>query len=308
MPQYRVLRPVRIGAATILALALAAAGVSGQRAAPAARRWFPRVPLFPAAVADPTEPRFAGALMHTDILGQRPREREPFLLDPTAASGGEVQAVVSLGGTYPIVQWPVGSGWMGIGGQVGSVTRFRIERLSRDEFSSDWMVALPIEVASEKWAGRFRIIHRSSHLGDEFLQNNEARRIELGGDGLDLYVARRVGGLYGYAGAEWIFYSETEPLLVDFGRGDNAMLQAGVAGEWPLGAATSRWSVVAAGDWQSWRRTEWGSTLSGLAGARLRAGARYAQLALRATRGPSAVGEFFRTPETLWGLELTVNP
>lgn len=307
MPPRRTFRPVLAGVATIVFLA-GAARLSAQGGTSAPRRWFPRVPLFPAATADPMEPRFAGALIHTNILGQQPRERDPFLLDATARSGGEVQALVSLGGTYPILQWPVGAGWMGIGGQVGSVTRFRIERQSRDEFSSDWMVALPIEAASGPWAARFRIIHRSSHLGDEFLQNNQARRIELGGDGVDLYVARRVGGLSGYAGAEWIFYSETDKSLVDGGRMDNSMVQAGLTGEWPLDPSNPRWNIVAAADWQSWRRTKWQSTISGLAGARFRAGTRSAMLTLVATRGPSAVGEFFRTPETVWGLELTVNP
>ena len=56
-------------------------------------------------------------------------------------------------------------------GQASVNGRFRIELSSRDDMGQDWMVAFPLEMSWKQWSGRFRALHRSSHLGDEFFEH-----------------------------------------------------------------------------------------------------------------------------------------
>lgn len=272
-------------------------------------RWFPREHAFQQILADPHEPRLAGALVDTDILSHTPRERPPFALPDSAASAHEVDAVVNLGEEFAAARlrkWDDGE--MTLGLEVGVRALFRIEQLSRDLAASDWMVAAPLELRRGPWAYRWRLIHRSSHLGDELMQNNGAQRIELGGDGLDFTGARRFGPLRAYAGGEWIFYSETDRDVLSPDRPDRWQAQAGFDGEWHPPGASPRFGVVAGLDWQSVQRTRWGSAWSAVGGIRLDDGAgRSGRLIARYFHGPSPMGEFFLTHETYWGLELSLD-
>lgn len=291
-------------------LVVGAAPVAGQAQGPDGHvHWFPRRRLFPAAVADPAEPRFAGGFIRTDLLAQKPRERPDFLLDPEIQSGGEVMALVHVGGAFSLLQLDAGTGRVGIGLELGDAVRFRIERDSRDELATDWVVALPIEGAWGPWAARFRLIHRSSHLGDEFLLNNSARRIEIGGDGVDLYASRRLGPLRAYAGGEWVFYSEIDRSeLPGVRERDHAQAQAGLEGEWRPWRAGSPWRLVGGVDWQAASRTRWRGQTALAAGIRLAGADRSITLLARAFHGASTAGEFFLTPETFYGVELEVRP
>ena len=76
------------------------------------------------------------------------------------------------------------------------------------------------EMQHKAWSGRAAIIHRSSHLGDEFIEMTGAERIEFGSEQLDLLAAYDVAGIARvYGGGSWIFrsYLGWEPQLVALG-------------------------------------------------------------------------------------------
>ncbi len=288
------------------ALPLAGQEAPDPASPPAHVAWFPREPLFRSPLAGPHSPRFAGAFIVTNILSQDSPERAPFTVN--APSERELMAVVNLGGTYPIVRGPWGRGTVEFGGQVGMDTRFRMKLPQKDMFSADWMVAGYLSTAQGPWGVRARAIHRSSHMGDQFLQATGAHRIQLGNDGFDLYGSRLLGPLRLYAGGEWIAYTDTDPLALAPGQSDRFQAQAGLDADWHAWPHSPQWSIVGGLDWQSAQRTAWRSSFAAEAGVRFAHGDRSARLVLRGFDGASEVYQFFRTHEKFFGLELVVKP
>jgi len=261
-------------------------------------------------MAEPHAPRFAGAFVITNItrpeVGQNPAERGPF--DINEPANWELMAIVNLGGTYPIYRAPSEGGTIELGGQVGMDTRFRMKLPQKDMFSADWMVDAYISRTQGPWGMRVRAIHRSSHMGDQFLQATGAHRIQLGNDGFDIQGFHFFGPLRAYAGGEFIAYSETDPIVIAPGESDRFQVQAGFDADWPAFAHHPEWSIVGGVDWQSAQRTAWLTSLAAEAGVQFRHRDRSARLVLRAFNGASEVYQFFRTSETFFGLELVVKP
>jgi hypothetical protein len=252
----------------------------------------------------------AGALLRTDLLASRGPERPSFTLSDQAEADREIQAAVMVGATIPLLQlahWK--GGGLVLAGQGGVTARFRIERPSRDDLGQDWLVALPLEVRHDDVSGRVRVGHRSAHLGDEFAADTDARRIEYGHEFLELIVARDLPELGGrlYGGGAWIFRSNTdaEPVLLDAGRSDRAVLQAGIE---VSSAAAGPVQLVAGLDWQAAERTEWRSRFAAAAGASYERGTRRVRILARYYDGRSAMGQFFATPERYWGIETVIQP
>ena len=295
--------------ALALALAFGAAGkLTGQESQGAV--WFPRQPQFASPVADPHAPRFGGAFVVTDIArpeaGVNPLERGPY--DVNKPSSQELMAIVNLGGSYPIYRGPWENGTLEVAGEVGMDTRFRMKLPQKDMFSADWMVAGAVSSMQGPWGWRVRAVHRSSHMGDQFLQATGAHRIQLGNDGLDLYGSRQLGPLRAYAGGEFIAYTETDPIVIAPGQGDRWQAQAGMDADWRPSPSRPDWSLVGGIDLQSAQRTDWKPSVAAEAGLRFNHGDRSARLVLRGFTGASEVYQFFRTTEHFFGLELVVMP
>lgn len=266
----------------------------------------PGIRYFMDPLADPFEPRLSIALVSTDILRTQGPER-PTFTRPTDTR--EVQAAVSIGATVPmfrVAQWS--NGGIVIAAQAGVNARFRIERPSRDDFGQDWLVAMPIEIEWDDLSARIRLTHRSSHLGDEFSKSSGATRIEFGGESLDGLIATRMRGIRVYAGGGWIFHSNTDntAVLMTADRPDRFFVQAGADFRWEPWR-NELFDVVGGVDYQSAERTEWEETIGLALGVRLRAGNRGLRLGLRYLTGNSALGQFFLTPEEVFGLEFRVD-
>lgn len=283
------------------------AAVSAQ--ADSGARLLPQVRYFEGPFADPIEPRFSIGLIVTDVLSRRGRERDAFVLPDAEDARTDWQASAALGGTIPLWR-PLNrpEGGIVVAGQAGVFGRFRIELPSRDDLGQDWIVAMPIEMAWNNWSGRFRISHRSSHLGDEFVQASGATRIEFGGEAVDAlaaYSVSRIGRFY--AGGAWIFRSYTDhlPVLREDGVRDRFVLQLGGDGRWDIGPRHV--NLIAGIDWQSAERTRWKGALGVAGGLEVRYGRRALGLVLRYFEGVSSMGEFFLTPEEFWSLELTAD-
>lgn len=267
----------------------------------------PRVRYFASPTADPIEPRFGIGLIMTDVLAEPGTERAPFELAGDARS--DWQAAAAIGGTLPFwrpATWP--GGGIAVGAQAGVFARFRIELPSRDDLGQDWLVAMPIEAAWNNWSGRLRISHRSAHLGDEFVEETDADRIEFGGesiDGLVAYEFPRLARVYG--GGGWIFRSNTDDtsVLQDSGTQDRFVVQLGADGRWDVGSPYVH--ALAGVDWQAAERTGWVRALALAGGLGIDVGDRSLDLMLRYFDGPSSMGQFFVTPETFWSLELVAS-
>ncbi len=272
-------------------------------------RFMPGSSHFAPLIADPLEPRFTLGLLRTNLLERQGPERPPFFVTPDDHT--EVVAAVGIGMAFPFVAlktWE--DGGINLTGHVGVFSRFRIENPSRDDMGQDWVVGGGIEVLKDQLAGRVRIHHRSSHLGDEFTQSTTAQRIEFGGEALEGVVSYRDRtGVRLYGGGSFIFHSNTgsTAILQTLDRRDRFTAQAGADGEW------YRWSGGHVGvhggiDVQTAQRTDWQRAVSALGGVAFRrenrANARELRLSMRYFSGPSPMGEFFLTKENYFHFEL----
>jgi len=273
------------------------------------RSFFPGVHYFESPVADLREPRMAGALIGTDLLSTASAQERPHFEFPAGDDTSlDVQGLVALGTNLPVWR-PVATSRGGVllGFQVGVHARFRLERPSRDEVGTDWIVALPLELAYRRWSARVRLLHRSAHLGDELAEKTGAERIEYSHEAVDALAAYRFGNAVRvYGGGTYVFRSvtESERRLALRGFRDAASVQAGLEAALPLPGDGGLAPLVAV-DWQRAQRTGWDDEVSAAVGVTTRAGGRAFSLLLRYFNGPSTMGEFFLTPESFWGLEFT---
>lgn len=192
-----------LGGALLLAL-LAAPEASDCRffdqvptsSAAAGARWLERDALFRPLTAHPKEPRISAAALPTRTLG-RP-------------GSGRVMGWVSAGGAWSIGGWRSGRGCDGVSfGVDGAVhAQFDLGTPSRGLANADYEVALPITWRSGHWSGRVRVLHQSSHLGDEYLlAHPEVQRINLSFEAVEALVAVDVERFRAYAGGGLILRS-----------------------------------------------------------------------------------------------------
>jgi hypothetical protein len=277
--------------------------------AAAAQQWLPEVRHFRMPLADPMSPRIAASLMSTNLLATRGPERPPFELGGSAGVTREVVAAVGIGAVFPLVQlatWSGGGVQLVVDGRV--FARFRIEKPQRDDMGQDWWVGGGFEFADGPWSGRALIMHRSSHLGDEFMVDTGAERIEFGSEQLDVMGAYLVPGVARvYAGGSLIFrsYLGREQRLLDLGVRDRAVMQAGFDHEWHPWR-DPRFIVHAGLDVHAAERTEWRRGVAAALGVGVRA-KRALRLTLRGYDGMSMMGEFFLTRERYGALELSAH-
>ena len=271
--------------------------------------FLPRVRYFRTPIADPMATRISVGLLSTNLLESQGGERPEFDVPDPEDSAHDVTAAVSVGAVFPLFhlkEWE--GGGLTLVSEFKVFSRFRIEYPSRDDMGQDWYVGGGVELRRNEFSGKANIIHRSSHIGDEFSLLTGAQRIEFGSEQLDLVASYDAPGmLRTYLGATWIFrsYLAWEPLLQDLDISDRAVLQIGADREWsPFD--DKRLTVYAGVDIHAAERTEWDAGYAAAAGFGLR-NERSLRLMLRAYDGPSMMGEFFLTPERYWTLELVAE-
>lgn len=128
--------------------------------------------LFSELVADPRWPRFAAtAQFYQD--------------DPELDTVGSAD----FGATLPLYGWrALGGEWqIGVQGAVFSI--FDLEAESFDLINSDFLAGIPLSARFGRFTGQFRLIHQSSHLGDEFVLRNRAERINLSFEAADFLLS-----------------------------------------------------------------------------------------------------------------------
>ena len=272
--------------------------------------WFPDAEYFSRPTASVREPTFAVGVLWSDVFRDRAdrAERPPFALQGGSGLETDVQGEAALGGNVRIwqpAQWAGGGLTLGI--QAGVFGRFRLEVSGNDLVASDWIVALPAEIARGPWSGRLSLQHWSTHIGDELLEQRVAR-IDFTTETLEALVAYGLGDFRFYGGGSLVVRSRLEneaQLGPDFS--DDALIRFGADGRvrpW----ARDEVMVEGGVDWQSADRTGWVSQLSVRLGLTVRDGRRSARLSGIYHRGPSPMGQFFLTNEQYWGIELLLEP
>jgi hypothetical protein len=294
-----------IGRAAVCALSLSLMA-AGARAHAQDDLFLPNVHLFRTPLADPMATRISVGLMSTNLLASQGDERPAFTVPDQEQAARETVAAVSVGAIFPLLKL---ADWEGGGAALIAdfkvFSRFRIQLPSRDDMGQDWFVGGGVDWRDELWSGRVAIMHRSSHIGDEFSLATGAQRIEFGSEQLDVTTSYEVPGIARvYGGGSWIFrsYLAWEPLLEPLDIDDRAVLQFGIDREWTP-SRDPRLRIYTGVDWHAAERTSWRGGIAAAAGIGVST-PRSLRLMARFYRGNSTMGEFFRTRERYFALEL----
>jgi hypothetical protein len=214
---------------------------------PASVRVFPRAPLFAPLSADPRWPRMSLGYAY-------------FIDDSDFSHVG----VVDAGASIPVIQNAArrkGTWELGLQGGIFSI--FDFSAPSSDLVNADYLGGITFSYTWDSLSIISRFVHQSSHLGDEFLLNNEVERINLSFEELGVLIAydlRNWARVYG--GVAVIVRSEPSTL-------DRWSLRAG--GELrPITAETARrLQLLLAVNLESWQETDWVPDASLVAGLTL---------------------------------------
>lgn len=236
---------------------------------------------------------------------------EPLHADPRWAhfglafrrylNGGELKngAAANLGATIPLYRGRPSNGaqWE-FGIQAGTFSLFDLSAKSgsNDILNTDFNLAVFFGYRRGDFSGLVRLMHQSSHLGDEFIQNTQTSRIEVNHDRLDLKLS--------YDLAQWVRVYGGGGLLLRQSPNGLGMgtVQAGVELSSPTTYWHGRLRPVAYADVQLHERTGWSYSHSAMAGVQFetaRLDGRAIQLLIEHFVGPFPDGQFF-TQKTQW--------
>lgn len=271
--------------------------------------WFPVEGYFSVPVAAPREPRFSAGIVSTDLLSRPRVVHGSEAVPPASPDERSTQVDVAIGGTLRLwraTTWDGGGAILGL--QTGVFGRFDLEGSANALIASDWLIGIPLEARRYAWSARFRFVHWSAHLGDEFLRDNDARRLDFTFEAIDLLMARDFGAVRIYGGGARVLRSQ----LADSGDqpatfGDEAWVQlGGDVGWYPWVDGSVGFSVGLDVQWAD--RNEWRGQVSGLAALEARGHGRSLRVGLSWLEGPSSLGQFFLNEESIWGFEIRIDP
>jgi hypothetical protein len=236
----------------------------------------PTVHRFVPLVADPKQPHFFAAWLWVT---------SPIVTGQVSNVGLGEDIVVIRG---PKRRWEVSVA-------AGVFSQFNMETSSNDLINTDFVIGFPFAYRDGAVSVRARIYHQSSHLGDEFILNQNPARVNLSFEAGELLVARELGSFRAYGGGEYIFRHEPadlKPGLVHAGlEYRHARRVVRVAG---LGDGR----VIAALDAKSTQERKWRVGWSGRVGIEFRpttdGGARNLSVQLQTYSGPAPYGQFYQ--------------
>lgn len=228
---------------------------------------FPQGQLFYPQMASPKEPR-----THVTYLRLN-------LPDDSINIGS-----VGYGDSFGLVRWP---GWgekdtwqLSISGAI--FAQFNMDDDS-DLINADYIVGFPLSYRNGPWSARARLLHQSSHLGDEFLLNPQrpelrVTRLNLSFETIELLGALEWKGIQFTAGPSYILHTNSEL--------ERYSVQAGIdyQSREPVFKPTMR--LFASVLCHSWEETDWNTDVNVKAGINIRSP--YAE-----KRGIQIFGEYY---------------
>lgn len=218
-------------------------------ASPISGQWFPDGASagsggkpFEPLMADPRWPHFGASLQHQS--GER-------LKDVWSVSFGE---------TLPFYREMLSGGAVWEAGlQPGLFALFDANGPSSDLQNADYFLAGYAAYRDGDFSAMLRLLHQSSHLGDEYiLANPGVPRVNLSYESANLIASYDLTNwLRAYGGFGLLFDTDPsglEPVTLQYG------LEWRSAESWTLGS--TRWRPVAAVDVKHWQETDWTASVS----------------------------------------------
>jgi hypothetical protein len=263
-------------------------------------------PVRPASA--PASPRVTGFLPDRQVF-------ESPLADPRSpATGvtyqryfqnGELTNVgrAEIGGSLPVYGWQAGGALMQVGVQAGVFSIFDLERPSMELINADYLVAVPLEARHGDLSGRVRILHQSSHLGDEYLLRTGADRVNLSYEALDFLLGYDLTDQFRlYGGGSTLLRKRPRDL-------ERLGAQAGIEfrGREPILSPLIR--PVAGLDLQAFQETDWDPSFSARGGIEIGNGFLHGtrvQLLGEYFNGRSPNGQFFERTVEYAGVGLRI--
>jgi hypothetical protein len=236
--------------------------------------------LFEPPVADPRWPRFS--------IGYRYFTEEAR--NVASATFGETIALYRNRGPY--------DGLWEVGFQAGVFSIFDLDSSSFDLVNSDFFAGLHATYRIGDLSTFFRLLHQSSHLGDEFLLRNRVDRINLSFEGLDLKLSYTpFDWLRLYGGGAYLFHRDPSDLKPWSTQG-GIELQT----PWRFWADSARF--VTAVDLQNREENKWSAEVSVRGGLQFERAQRFGRkisLLVEYYKGHSPNGQFFNRKVEYFG-------
>jgi hypothetical protein len=165
---------------------------------------FPTGDLFRPLLADLKEPRF--------YFSYRRYNYDDDNIDGFAGGYGEIF------GLYRKMDRDKGTSWqISFGGGIHS--QFNLDAPSFALVNTDFTVGFPFAWRKGRDSYRLALYHQSSHLGDEFLLQTKANRLEFSYEAINFIASREWAEWRGYAGGEYLVHRvpDLRPLQVQAG-------------------------------------------------------------------------------------------
>lgn len=260
----------------------------------------------------PRQPRFWRRI--TDRWWLFPEERlfKPLLADPrwphfsvgyfrmNGSRGLREVGSVSMGEQFNLAGFVhETAGKFALGLQPAVFGIFQMDTVSDDLVNADYLVAIPLDYRYRSFSAQARLFHQSSHLGDEFLLNNDVRRVNVSHEGADLRASLDFNTVRVYGGGGRIL--RTDP------NRDPWFAQQGAEYLSPRSYINNAVRPVLAADVQEREEFDWEIDFSGRAGVEFTSAAkgdRRVQVLLEYYKGRNLNGQFFEERIETYGIGL----
>ncbi|MEO8327036.1 MAG: DUF1207 domain-containing protein [Nitrospirota bacterium] len=243
-------------------------------------KFLPKGLLFAPLHADPRWPQFSVAYRHISE-GSEPSKTG-------SANFGETFAIYRDAAPFD-GQWEIAF-------QGGLFSEFNLGASSKDLVNADYTAGLLASYRTGSLSGFLRVHHQSSHLGDEFILNNQPNRINLSYEEIDLKLSYELFDWFRVYGGGGILVDRDPKTL---GRG-TSQFGTELTSPWTLLSGKIR--PVAYADFQVNERSNWTlnrSVMAGLQFENARIGDRKLQLLMEYYKGASPNGQFY-SQQTQW--------
>lgn len=235
--------------------------------APTGLVWLPTTDIFRGLQADPREPQLAIKALRYGTRGKH-------------FNVGAVQA----GETFSLVEGHIGDGTWQLGIQGGIFSIFDQDKESNDQLNTDYIIALPLTFRKGNWSVRSRYFHMSSHLGDEYILNENIRkRLDLSFEAADTIISHDWKNVRLYGGGGYLVRTSTNL--------ERGILQAG--GEWRIKDVVNELDLSLGADYKSFAAQDWTVNQSYQAALIFSRNKREVRFLIEYYNGKSPNGQFF---------------
>lgn len=248
---------------------------------------FPVGDLFKPLLADLKEPRF--------YLSYRRYNYQSENINAGAGGYGEIF------GLYRKVDHAAGTAWQAsFGGGIHS--QFNLDARSFALVNTDYTIGFPVTSRKGRDSYRLALYHQSSHLGDEYLLQTKADRLELSYEAINFIASREWTEWRMYGGGEYLVHKvpgNLRPLS----------LQAGIE-YYGTASIVGRGRPVGGLDVKIDQEHDWAVNTSFKAGLQFdssEANGRLIRLLLEGYKGYAPHGQFYTSRIAFYGLGLALG-